>query len=356
MSTSNTNQGNLHRPNVNYQQGKYWCITIPSHEFVPYLPRGIEWIKGQLERGGQATEQNPGGYVHWQLVCCFRKKVRARAVKEVFGAKAHLELSRSDAANDYVWKDETCVSATTRFELGELPFKRNSKFDWDKVRVKAQEGRLDEIESQVYVQNYNSLKRIALDNLKPIPGERKVTVYWGPTGTGKSHRAWSEAGMDAYPKPPTTKWWDAYNPQGHKNVVIDEFDGQVGITHLLRWFDKYPCIVETKGGGCCLIAQRIWITSNIDPMEWYPDGNPAQVAALMRRLKVVKLDKKYVEPVNNNHGQQNAQFWEAAPPTPDIIPIASMDAVPEWRDLLGDLLSQTDGFGGDYDLDSFGPW
>lgn len=133
--------------------------------------------------------------------------------------------------------------------------------------------------------------------MAPAPGAREVVVYWGPTGTGKSHRAWDEAGMEAYPKPPTTKWWDGYLPEKHNHVVIDEFDGQVGITHLLRWFDKYPCVVEQKGGGCCLIAKKMWITSNIDPHLWYPDGKPAQIAALMRRLKIFNLTVKYVEPI-----------------------------------------------------------
>lgn len=40
--------------------------------------------------------------------------------------------------------------------------------------------------------------------------ERVVQVYWGTTGTGKSHRAWAEAGITAYPKDPLSKFWDGY--------------------------------------------------------------------------------------------------------------------------------------------------
>lgn len=289
-----------------YAQGKYWILTIPQQHFTPYLPPSADFIKGQLEQG-------EGGFVHWQVVIGFNKKVRASTVKEVFGPQAHVELSRSAAANDYVGKEETRIEGT-QFELGQLPFKRNSKTDWDAIKKAAQDGRLNDIDSDVYVRNYASLKRIALDNMAPLPGEREVVVYWGPTGTGKSHRAWEEASMLAYPKPPTTKWWDGYQPEKHQHVVIDEFDGQVGITHLLRWFDKYPCVVEQKGGGCCLIAKKIWITSNIDPQQWFPDGKPAQVAALMRRLKIVYMDKKYeptLVPVFVGPSQNdNKLFWE----------------------------------------------
>lgn len=34
---------------------------------------------------------------------------------------------------------------------------------------------------------------------------REVHCFWGTTGSGKSFRAWAEAGLDAYPKDPRTK-------------------------------------------------------------------------------------------------------------------------------------------------------
>jgi len=42
-------------------QGIYWLLTIPHHAFVPYLPPGVAYIRGQLERGENT------GYLHWQL-------------------------------------------------------------------------------------------------------------------------------------------------------------------------------------------------------------------------------------------------------------------------------------------------
>jgi hypothetical protein len=35
-----------------------------------------------------------------------------------------------------------------------------------------------------------------------------------------------------------------------------------------------------------LCARRIWITSNLDPQDWYPDLDPDTKAALMRRLTI----------------------------------------------------------------------
>lgn len=90
--------------------------------------------------------------------------------------------------------------------------------------------------------------------------------------------------MEAYPKTPTTKFWDGY--RGEEHVVIDEFRGNIDISHLLRWLDRYPCIIEVKGSSLVLRAKHIWITSNLDPRQWYPLVDPDTVEALLRRLAI----------------------------------------------------------------------
>jgi len=118
---------------------------------------------------------------------------------------------------------------------------------------------------------------------------RTCEVFWGDTETGKSRRAWGEAGLHAYSKDPRTKWWCGY--QGQEHVVIDEFRGTIDIAHLLRWLDRYPVTVETKGGAKSLVAEKIWITSNISPDQWYPDLDPETLNALKRRLKITHFNK-----------------------------------------------------------------
>ena len=103
-------------------------------------------------------------------------------------------------------------------------------------------------------------------------------------GTGKSRRAWAEAGESAYAKCPRSKFWDGYQDQKH--VVFDEFRGGIDVSHLLRWFDRYPVRVEIKGSSRPLHACRIWITSNVDPRLWYPELDSATLDALLRRLTI----------------------------------------------------------------------
>lgn len=258
-------------------QARYWLLTIPHHEFLPYLPDGCSYIRGQLECGGGT------GYLHWQLLVHFKAKRRLAGVKLVFGNSAHCEPAKSLAARDYVWKDETAI-ANTRFELGELPIKRGDGHDWTKVRDLAKTGLLDELPGDIYVRYYGNLRRIHQDHLQPVAVERTVQVYWGPTGVGKSRRAWELAGLDAYPKDPRSKFWDGY--RGQESVVIDEFRGGIDIAHILRWFDRYPVNVEIKGSSVTLNARTIYITSNLDPRLWYPELDEPTVAALMRRMTI----------------------------------------------------------------------
>lgn len=91
-------------------------------------------------------------------------------------------------------------------------------------------------------------------------------------------------GEDYYDKQPTTKFWDGYRQE--KNVLIDEFRGEIGISHMLKWCDKYKCSVENKGGGCPLSATNIIITSNLHPKDWWPTLDEVTKEAFLRRVTV----------------------------------------------------------------------
>lgn len=261
------------------RQGLYWIGTIPEEHFSPDGPwqQSVLYCRGQLELGENTA------YRHWQIAFNFARKVSLAGVRRIFGEDGHYELTRSTAAESYVWKEQTAIEGT-RFEFGSKPLRRESSKDWDSIWESAAAGRVMEIPSDVRVRCYNQICRIATRNAQGVAMERRVLVYWGSTGTGKSRTAWEKAGLDAYPKDPRTKWWDGYTGQPH--VVIDEFRGGIDIAHLLRWFDRYPVLVETKGGTIALSASVIWITSNLPPESWYPDLDSETMEALRRRLEI----------------------------------------------------------------------
>jgi len=262
------------------RQGIFWLLTVPADEYEPVEDPRCQWIKGQQEVGSET------GFRHWQICIALRKKGSLRQVKEVFGNSCHAELSRSEAASDYVWKEDTRVEGT-QFEFGVRPIARNSRPDWESVWTAAKSGDLDAIPPQIRICSYRAIRAIGSDYSRARPMERECFVFWGKTGSGKSRRAWEEAGVEAYCKDPRTKFWDGY--QVEENVVIDEFRGGIDIAHLLRWLDRYPVRVEIKGSSRPLVARKFWITSNLSPDQWYPECDLETKEALLRRMVVTEF-------------------------------------------------------------------
>lgn len=77
-----------------------------------------------------------------------------------------------------------------------------------------------------------------------------------------------------------------------KTVIIDDFGPNgIDINHLLRWFDRYKCLVETKGGMLALLADTFIVTSNFHPEDIFKtfDGPHPQLPALLRRIVLINM-------------------------------------------------------------------
>lgn len=170
--------------------------------------------------------------------------------------------------------------------------KRNCSNDWEIIRENAKQGKLEDVPADIYVRCYNQLQRICKDHMlpKPRPGI-EVRVYYGKSGTGKTHDAIEWLGDGYYDKLPTTKFWDGY--QGQDAVLIDEFRGEIGVSHLLKWCDKYKCSVEVKGGGVPLQATKFVLTSNKHPKDWWPELDGETYAAFSRRVTITNYHAPY---------------------------------------------------------------
>lgn len=106
----------------------------------------------------------------------------------------------------------------------------------------------------------------------------EVNILWGESGTGKS-RTCQEKAPSAYWKT-RDEWWDAYD--GEEDIIIDDFYGWLPYDFLLRLMDRYPLDVPTKGGFRRFVGKRLFITSNKQPEEWYP--NVSDKTPLLRRI------------------------------------------------------------------------
>lgn len=114
--------------------------------------------------------------------------------------------------------------------------------------------------------------------------KKNVIVHWGDTGTGKTRSA-IEQFPDAFivVNGITGFWWDGYD--GEKVVIMDDFRGNcMPLATLLTILDGYAAQVSVRGGSRILSCHTIFITSNVSPLEWYPNADERSMAAVLRRI------------------------------------------------------------------------
>lgn len=132
---------------------------------------------------------------------------------------------------------------------------------------------------------------------------RRVVAFYGPTGTGKSHRAYHEL-CALYPEEDpyiavdnSGKWFDGYVNQ--RGVLFDDFRGSgsgMPVDFFLRLTDKYPMKVPVKGSFVDWKPDTIYFTGNEHPYTWYSEKTPATQAAVNRRFHLIEeLTEPYVE-------------------------------------------------------------
>lgn len=268
------------------KRSRNWCFTLnnPENDDIPRTWPSVKYVVWQKEKG-EAGTSHLQGYVIWASARTLS------AVKDTNG-QAHWGIREKphEAARRYCMKEDTRVSGP--WELGAPDEekmgqgKRNDLMDIKKViDTGASLQYLAENHFPVMAKHSRWIKEyIALRGKNKRNWPTFTTVIWGPTGTGKTRTVMEKAGPHAYwlkkPGHGQTVFFDNYD--GEEDVVIDEFYGWLPYDLLLRMCDRYPLLVDTKGGSCYFSPKRIWITSNVKPQEWYPR---AWTPAMDRRIE-----------------------------------------------------------------------
>lgn len=244
------------------------------------LPRTVRYLIYSEEIGDSGTN-------HFQGYIEFTRTVRRRFVKKALGCPgAHVEPRRGTQleAIAYCHKSDShvdgpyifgtpAVGQGTRTDLVRLKADLDSGMDMREIadRHFASFLRFDRS-----IQLYKSLKDPEPDRQRLI-----VSLYYGPTGTGKSlscRLTWP----DAYWRSSTTgSFWGTYTNQ--RVLVLDDFYGWLPFHELLRILDPYPLEVSVKGYTRKACFDRVILTSNRLPNEWYKDPR-LDLAALVRRI------------------------------------------------------------------------
>lgn len=288
------------------KSAKNWCFTLNNYgeSDVEAIER---FIKDECCYGCFGKECSKSGTRHLQGYVVFPRRVSFNIVKAGLVDKSHIEVSRGT----HVQNRRYCSKDGDFSEFGSLPERSHKGESRDELAVKFREsvvkGRLgvDEFAMQnpgCYIFYGSTMWRNYLESM-PCIERPDINVQWfyGAPGVGKSRRAHMEL-RDAYIKDPRTKWWNGYHLE--KTVIIDDFGPNgIDINHLLRWFDRYKCCVETKGGMVALYADTFIVTSNFHPRDIFKsvvyqcdnyvsksteEAHP-QLDALLRRIVLVEF-------------------------------------------------------------------
>lgn len=279
-------------------QSKFWCFTLNSTWNYDSLDAIKNWA--YLVAGREVCPKT--GRKHLQCFVAFNVRTKFSTVKKQLPL-AHIEKMMGtplQAAN-------YCKKEGDFEEFGELPDYKGGASGGHKkatnykgIIALAESHDFDTLKENhpgEYFRHYHTIKRIAMDNPKPVEAldELKHEWIWGKTGLGKSFTARKE-NPGLYIKS-HNKWWLGY--KNEKVVLIDDLSKTEANwfgEHLKQWCDHYPFPAETKGDGMVIRPEKIIVTSNYSIEDlWGHDENLCE--AITRRFKVRHITVPFPRPV-----------------------------------------------------------
>lgn len=226
------------------------------------------------------------GTPHLQGYVSFHNPKTLQSVRRIF-IGCHVEAMRGSIA-----QNEAYISKVAEMvERGDKPISndsrgKNEKERWENARRLAKEGKMDDIDADIFIRCYSTLKRIGTDyQNKPLPCDVKCFWIYGPTGTGKSYAVENHY-PECYKKSmDDLKWFDGYN--GQDVVYLEDLDKyQVKWGGLLkRLADRWPMQASIKGSMMYIRPKVVVVTSNYRIEEIWSDSGT--VDPLLRRFKEV---------------------------------------------------------------------
>lgn len=230
------------------------------------------------------------GTPHLQGYCEFTKRPSFSTVKAILGDSTHVEHRKGTQAQAINYIANNPDKPNPVIHENGVKKGQGRRSDLHKIVDLALTAGMREVAS--IAQNAQQIRfgEIALSYLEAGRSD-PPTVWWyyGPSGVGKSRKAralaeelspnnWYRKGTSG------SIWFPGYD--AHECLWLDDvfehFLGPNVSTYrtLLEWLDRYPCIVQFKGGQRQLLAKYVIITSVAHPRVIFDDTS----GELMRRI------------------------------------------------------------------------
>lgn len=326
-----------------------WCFTVNVKEFFEDADFRVKclglfqetragYFIAEPEIAGTTGQRHYQGYIHWSDGTKRFNYVREH-IHNAFGIYGHIEAARGTPAENRIYC--TKEAADKAVELGELPVQGN-RTDLARLATEIIEGKsLTDIaydHPADYIRYHGGIKALhTLTNSNPRDINVVPTVYWffGPTGAGKSWKAYEMFGDSAYRKE-EGMWWDGYS--GQRQVILDEYrTNWFPFGTLLKILDRYPLRVQIKGTSTELSASVFVITTWARPEVLWASQTSEKLDQLLRRIThitefsmngVARVQKELKRPATETQSQivyrpySREEVAEKYPPKDTAQPIS----------------------------------
>lgn len=221
------------------------------------------------------------GKKHWQSYAKFANARTFNQVKLIFGKDVHLEAAKGSFDDNFIY----CTKDGKYKEYGIRPKqgKRNDLITMKKQVLDEKKTLTDIVHESV--ENYQQLRFVEglMKYVKPYSGERKVIYIWGKTGVGKSRYVRERCSENLENVSFINTFYLGY--KGSKEVVFDDFRGEMPFRELLKITDRYAYNINVKGGEMPWNAETIFITSDRAPDKLY--SGVGDISQFLRRITAI---------------------------------------------------------------------
>lgn len=277
-------------------RSKNWIFTL----------NGItEWntVEGILKAASEKClyicgqgETGESGNKHIQGYLQLRNRQRLAWLRKNISDTAHWEIRRGshEEAKAYATKEES--RSCGPYEFGTECAGPGARTDILSLKRTIDEGKsmleISDLHFEEFLKYSRGITTYRLLRQPKRDWQMDVRVLWGKTGTGKTRTCYEFARherLEVYPLSQNYSggviWWDGYSNQDI--ILIDDFYGWIPISYLLKLLDRYPFLLRTHQGFEQFQSHYIFITSNQDPNDWYPNAPSEVRAALRRRFTII---------------------------------------------------------------------
>lgn len=265
-------------PNGSRNRARAWCFTLNNYaredeETIKawVTDNSASYVVAGREVGEEGTPHLQG-YVEWS------SKRSLSTIRRLL-PRAHWERRRGSAreAASYCKKDNNF------FEAGQCS-RAGRRSDLQEIQGLIDEGKDDAYIAEHYFSQWVIYRR-SFSAYRDLRSNRRmfksrVEVLVGATGLGKTRYVYHMYGGEDIFVWGGDRWFDGY--RGQSIALFDDYEGGLEWSFFLRLLDRYPMQVPVKGGFVEWKPTKIFITSNQEYTQWYPER--AYTEPLFRRI------------------------------------------------------------------------